>query len=83
MGKLVKEEKEAYFISQNPFAPQTLRTLDKKLVTGTRKADVSLMPPALINQLNPERLRDLMAYLISGGNENHPVFKSANNTVKK
>jgi putative heme-binding domain-containing protein len=83
MGKLVKEEKEAYFISQNPFSPQTLRTLDKKLVTGTRNADVSLMPPALINQLNPERLRDLMAYLISGGNENHPVFKSANNTVKK
>ena len=79
----MKEDKDSYSISQNPFAPQTLRTLDKKSVTGTKNANVSLMPPALINQMNPERLRDLMAYLISGGNEAHPVFKSSNNTAKK
>ena len=84
MGKLVKEDKDRYYISQNPFAPQTLRELDKKTITGTKNANVSMMPPALINQLNPERLRDLMAYLVSGGNENHPVFSSdKNKTVKK
>jgi len=84
MGKLVKEDKNSYFIAQNPFAPQTLRELEKKSITGTRYADVSMMPPALINQLNPDRLRDLMAYLISGGNEKHPVFSSNNrNEVKK
>ena len=84
IGKLVKEDKARYYISQNPFAPQTLRELEKQTVTGTKNAGVSLMPPALINQLNPERLRDLMAYLVSGGNENHPVFSNPNGkTVKK
>ena len=83
MGKLVSEEKKRYFISQNPFTPQTLRELDKKDVLSIKMADVSLMPPLLINQLNPERLRDLMAYLISGGNENHPVFSKKNNKLNK
>ncbi|HCD89050.1 MAG TPA: hypothetical protein DEQ87_15635 [Algoriphagus sp.] len=26
--------------------------------------------------MNEEELKDLMAYLISGGNENHPVFQN-------
>ncbi len=82
IGKLVKEDKGKYYISQNPFAPQTLRELDMKNVTSKKYANVSPMPPLLINQLNPERLRDLMAYLISGGNENNPVFNKDNKTVK-
>jgi len=28
--------------------------------------------------LNPEELRDLMAYLMSGGNENNDVYKKKN-----
>ncbi len=83
MGKLVKEDKNKYYLSQNPFAPQTLRELDKSTVTATKLATVSLMPPGLINQLNPERLRDLMAYLISGGNENQPVFISNKTATSK
>jgi putative heme-binding domain-containing protein len=76
LGRLVKEDDVKYYISQNPFAPQTLREVDKKAVSATQPADVSSMPPGLINSLNEERLKDLMAYLIAGGNENHPVFKS-------
>ncbi len=75
IGKLVKEENGKYYISQNPFAPDQLKEIDKAEVVSTKTADVSLMPPLLINNLNPERLRDLMAYLISGGNENNPVFQ--------
>lgn len=75
LGRLIREDDQKYYISQNPFAPETLKEVDKKNVASTKMADVSLMPPLLINNLNPERLRDLMAYLISGGNKDHPVFK--------
>ncbi len=75
IGKLVKEENGKYYVSQNPFAPDQLKEINVKDVVTSKPADVSLMPPLLINNLNPERLRDLMAYLVSGGNENHPVFK--------
>jgi hypothetical protein len=33
------------------------------------------MMPGLINRLNEEELKDLMAYLISGGNANHAAYK--------
>ena len=35
----------------------------------------SQMPTSLIDELNEEELRDLIAYLISGGNQKDSVFK--------
>jgi hypothetical protein len=32
------------------------------------------MLPGMINRLNEEELKDLMAYLISGGNPDHEVY---------
>jgi putative heme-binding domain-containing protein len=83
IGKLVKEENGKYYISQNPFATDQLKEINKADVVSIKTADVSLMPPLLINNLNPERLRDLMAYLISGGNEKNPVFKQSDNKAEK
>jgi len=34
------------------------------------------MLPGMINRLNEDELKDLMAYLISGGNKDNKVFKS-------
>lgn len=44
-------------------------------VVESKQLPVSQMPPALINGLNPEELRDLMAYLMSGGNPESRVYK--------
>ena len=33
------------------------------------------MPMAMVNGMNAEELKDLMAYLISGGDQKHAVFK--------
>jgi hypothetical protein len=33
------------------------------------------MMPGLINRLNNEELKDLLAYLMAGGNEEHELFK--------
>ena len=32
------------------------------------------MPDGLVDSLGPDELRDLVAYLVSGGNEKSPVF---------
>jgi putative heme-binding domain-containing protein len=75
IGKLANEDETNYYVSQNPFAPQDLREIPKSEVSSTRLSDVSIMMPALINRLNPEELKDLIAYLISGGNPDHEVYK--------
>jgi putative heme-binding domain-containing protein len=76
LGRLTNEDDDAYYISQNPFAPQDLKEVPKNEVTRTKASDVSVMLPGLINPLNEEELKDLMAYLISAGNTEHEVYKA-------
>ena len=44
-------------------------------VRNVKQVAVSQMPPGLINMLNPEELRDLMAYLMSGGDKDSRVYR--------
>ncbi|MGN7720520.1 c-type cytochrome [Chitinophaga sp. 22620] len=76
-GRLVNQDDNKYFVSQNPFSPQDLREIEKKDVSGTKNSSVSVMLPGLINRLSPDELRDLMAYIKSGGNEKDTMFISS------
>lgn len=75
VGRLIREENGNYVISQNPFNPEELRKIPKNEVTRTGTSEVSIMPPGLISRLNPDELKDLLAFLKAGGNENNEVFK--------
>jgi putative heme-binding domain-containing protein len=75
VGKITDEDGENYFLSQNPFAPADIKKVPKNTVSRKKNSDVSIMMPGLVNRLNEEELKDLMAYLISGGNANHAVYK--------
>ncbi|SOD79084.1 c-type cytochrome [Spirosoma fluviale] len=77
LGRLVNEDKTSYSISQNPFAPDELRKVAKKDVVSKKYSTVSIMLPGLINSLNSSELKDLVAYLKSGGNQNNEVYKAA------
>ncbi|MEJ7911888.1 MAG: c-type cytochrome, partial [Chitinophagaceae bacterium] len=76
VGRVKNQDNTKYFVSQNPFAPQQIREIPKKDVARASISDApSIMFPRLINSLNQDELRNLMAYLVSGGNQNHEVFK--------
>lgn len=81
VGRLISQEGDKYVISQNPFAPQETREISKAEVSSTRLSPVSPMLPNLIRSLNPDELRDLLAFLKSGGNPADTIF--AKPTVKK
>ena len=78
IGRIVSQDDQKYSISQNPFAPQILRDVPKKDVTRTRVSEISPMLPGMVNRLNPEELRDLIAYLVSGGNKDNEIYKGKN-----
>jgi putative heme-binding domain-containing protein len=76
IARLKNEDASKYYVIQNPFTPQTVREIPKSDVSKTSVSDApSIMYPGLINSLNPEELKNLMAYLISGGNKDNPVYK--------
>jgi len=76
VGKLISEDGSKYVIAQNPFAMQNTKDVLKKDVTRTRVSEISPMLPGLINSLNEEELKDLLAYLKSGGNPKDKMFSS-------
>ena len=78
LGRLINEENGSYFVSQNPFSPQTLRELKKSEVLSTKLSKVSLMLPGLTNRLNDEEIKDLIAYMVAGGNKDHEVYAGKN-----
>jgi putative heme-binding domain-containing protein len=84
LGRVRNQDKEKYYISQNPFAPEQIREILKKDVSRTSISDApSIMYPRLINGLNPEELKDLMAYLTSGGNKDHEVYKKKKSVASR
>ena len=74
LGRLIRQDDKKYYISQNPFAADFIRELSKKEVLRTRVSEISPMLPGMINRLNSEELKDLIAYLKSGGNKDNPVY---------
>lgn len=76
LGRLINEDDSTYFISQNPFTPEVLREIPRQDVVETKYSYISVMYPGLINRLNEEELKDLIAYLMAGGNKDHDIYKN-------
>jgi putative heme-binding domain-containing protein len=76
LGRVTNENESTYFISQNPFAPEVIREIPKPDVQGKKYSYISVMYPGLINGMNEEELKDLIAYLMAAGNEDHEVYKN-------
>jgi putative heme-binding domain-containing protein len=82
VGRQLNEDANFYYIAQNPFDSKTVRKLSKKEVVSSKLSTVSVMLPGLINGLNPTELRDLVAYLMSGGNKNNPIYSEKSGSQK-
>ena len=74
VGRLISEDGDTYKISQNPYDPDDIREISKDQVTNTKMSTISLMPAGTINRLGPDEVRDLLAYLISGGDSSNAIY---------
>lgn len=76
VGRLISQDAKNYVVAQNPFAMQETRTILKSDVEKTKLSPVSMMLPGLVNRLNAQELKNLLTYLMAGGNADHPVYKN-------
>lgn len=75
LGRMVGEDKTNYLVSQNPFVADDITKVAKATVVNRKVSPVSIMLPGLINPLSASELRNLFAYLKSGGKSDAPVYK--------
>jgi putative heme-binding domain-containing protein len=75
VGRVVGEENGELLVMSNPFTPDDKTKVKVSAVKSRKPFNVSMMPPGLINSLNPDELQDMLAYILSSGNPNDPMFK--------
>ena len=75
VGRVVGEEGGELLIMANPFMPDEKTRVKTSAVKSRKPYPLSMMPPGLINSLNEEELKDLLAYILSGGNPSDAAFK--------
>ncbi len=75
IGRTLRTSDDSVFVATNPFNLSQETALASADVASSEPSPVSLMPGGLINRLNEQELVDLMAYLKSGGNPQHEVYR--------
>jgi hypothetical protein len=67
IGRVVVQEKRKAFRHGQPSDSQRPRRVDEKEIVGRKPWLVSMMPPGLINSLNADELKDLLAFSSAAG----------------
>ena len=75
VGRVIVEENGKVFVMTNPFAPNDHVAINSAEIKSKKVYPVSMMPPGMINVLNPDELLDLVAYILSAGNPQDKAFK--------
>ena len=64
VGKILEEKDEKWIIATSPFDLSQTVEIEHNDIKDSKASPFSPMPPGLINRLNPDELKDLLAYLI-------------------
>jgi putative heme-binding domain-containing protein len=74
-GRLIYRNDKEIAVAPNPFNFGDLQKKHTHLVEKIEPSQMSMMPAGTINAMNDEELKDLIAYLVSGGNKKHEAFQ--------
>ena len=74
-GRVVDERDGKLFIMESPLTPDVLVEVPADEIESTRVSKVSPMITDLLNTLNEDEVLDLLAYLLTGGNEHDDMFR--------
>ena len=75
VGRIVNLAGDSYQVQTNMLDPGALVGVDRKQIEEMLPSKVSMMPAGLLDTLDREEILDLLAYLLSRGNPEHPMFR--------
>ncbi len=74
-GRIMNLKGDSVILNINMMDPNAQQTIDRKIIKSMGQSKVSMMPPGLLNTLKDNDILDLLAYLLSKGNKEDPMFK--------
>lgn len=76
-GRIVNLSGDGININTNMLDPNAQVRIDRNNIEEIAPSRTSMMPKGLLNTLNKQEVLDLMAYLLSRGDPNSPMFKDS------
>jgi putative heme-binding domain-containing protein len=73
-GRIVNDNGKAIKIATDPEDGSKIVDVEKSNIESEQPSPVSIMPQDLLKSLNENEVLDLLAYLLSRGDRNHPMF---------
>ena len=73
-GLVVRQSAKFIYLADEPNHPDQLLKIPRDEVEEKTVSTVSIMPEDLLNTLTKVEILDLLAYIESGGREDHPAF---------
>ncbi|CAN5915377.1 hypothetical protein BH11VER1_BH11VER1_17970 [soil metagenome] len=74
-GCIVNRTADKIILHLNLADPRALRTIDRKLIKSMEHSKNSMMPSGLLDAFHETEILDLVAYLLSKGDREDPMFK--------
>ena len=78
-GRVANLDGDTLMVVTNMLAPGDFTNLNRDEIEWMSPVKTSEMPAGLLNTFSEDEIRDLLAYLISGGNAEAPVFRDSRN----
>jgi putative heme-binding domain-containing protein len=73
-GLVVEESGDVIKVVENPLVSTQPVAIKRSDVEERQRSTTSLMPKGLLDKLTRDEILDLLAYVASGGNKQHPLF---------
>lgn len=74
-GRIVNLAGDSLRINTDMYNPDLQASVNRNRIESMFPAKQSMMPTGLLNSLNEDEILDLMAYLLSRGDRNNPMFR--------
>jgi hypothetical protein len=74
-GTIVNLNGDTISINTDPADPNKQSRIDRKKVVSIEPSKQSPMPEGLLSPLTQDEILDLVAYVLSGGDAKHEVFR--------
>ena len=75
IGRVMNLNGDTITVNVNMMDPNQTVGIDRKQLKEMKASPTSMMPPGLLNILSKDDVLDLLAYLLSAGNPDDPMFK--------
>jgi len=74
-GRIANQHGDTLQVMTNMLDPNNLTKLNRKRIEHQEISKISMMPAGLLDTFKEDEILDLVAYLLSRGDRNAPMFK--------